>query len=81
MLSKLMFQINIEFRYIEFVLNRQKNIKNSSYKIDFASATEGLKEYANNLYGKSDTKDLKFKDSQWICILYKNFSSKCEKLS
>ena len=44
------------------------NIKNSSYKIDFASATEGLKEYANNLYGKSDTKDLKFKDSQWICI-------------
>lgn len=39
------------------------NIKNSSYKIDFAAAMEGLKAYANNLYGKSDTAGLVFKDS------------------
>lgn len=39
------------------------NIKNSSYKIDFNAAMEGLKAYANNLYGKSDTSGLLFKDS------------------
>ena len=39
------------------------NIKNSTYKIDFGAAMDGLKAYANNLYGKSDTSGLLFKDS------------------
>ncbi len=39
------------------------NIKNSDYKIDFDKAMNGLKAYASNLYGKSDSTGLIFKDS------------------
>ncbi len=39
------------------------NIKNSDYKIDFDKAMDGLKAYASNLYGKSDSTGLIFKDS------------------
>ncbi len=39
------------------------NIKNSDYKIEFDKAMNGLRDYASNLYGKSDSTGLVFKDS------------------